>query len=113
MNAVALTSDFWTRVEAEMAVKANATIRGCIDDREAAIQRGVAKLIESPRKANLIVHYATSMSLGALSIEVARRLRNVSTKGKPTALQQLRAAICNAQFREVWADMREQRNMEG
>ena len=71
------------------------------------IARGCAALCREPWRAARIIPNATTMSLGALAIELARRLPRTTDFNRRMAMLQLRAAFDVAAFREAWGEMRE------
>ena len=77
---------------------AQETAERIAEQRRVDIQRGVACLIREPWRVNRIINYATSMSLGALSVNLARRLTNAPPERR-LGLLQLRAALPDA----AWA----------
>lgn len=76
------------------------------EPRRADIERGVACLIREPWRVNRIIPCATSMDLGALSINLARRLTNAPPERR-LGLLQLKGAFANEAFRDAWITMRE------
>lgn len=83
----------------EIAVAAKAQV-----DRD--IARGVAALIREPWRANRILPHATSMSVGALMIELARRLPHATDLNRKIGMLQLRTAFAVPEFLAAWEQYR-------
>jgi hypothetical protein len=71
------------------------------------IARGVVELCCEPWRANRVVPHATSMSLSALAVNVARRLPGAADFNRRMGLLQVRAALATEAFQDAWIKMRE------